>query len=130
MLHPRRHRLTTFLLLAAYVAANTFSGLLHDHAEPRGGATACCGYADHEHADGEPATSDVAGVGGSPAEGAGLHDDDCTVCRFVGQRVLPVASGPLGTWTELSVELSVVHAIQPVVTTLRTTHSRAPPLVG
>ena len=87
-------------------------------------------HADHEHADGEHAASDVAGVGGSPAEGAGLHDDDCTVCRFVGQRVLPVAGGPLGTWTELSVELSVVHAIQPVVTTLRTTHSRAPPLVG
>jgi hypothetical protein len=130
MLHPRRHRLTTLLLLAAYLAANMFSGLLHDHAEPAGGATACCGHTDHEHAAGEHASSELVGIGSAPANGTATHDDDCTVCRFVGQRVLPVAGGPMGTWTELSVELSLVHACQPVATILRTTHCRAPPLVG
>jgi hypothetical protein len=130
MLHPRRYRLTTFLLLAAYLAANTLSGLWHDHAEPPGATTACCRHSDHEHAAGEHGASDLADVGSAPVDGAAVHDDDCTVCRFVGQRVLPVASAPLGTWTELSVELSLVHAWQPVVTTVRTTHSRAPPLAG
>ena len=135
MLHPRRHRLTTCLLLAAYLAANTLGGLLHDHAVPIGGATACCQHTDHEHADREHgdrahADSDVVGFGALPAQGGALHDDDCTVCRFVGQRVLSAVAGPLCAWTELSVGLAVVHASQPVVTTLRTTHSRAPPLVG
>jgi len=135
MLHPRRHRLTTYLLLAAYLVANTLGGLLHDHAEPLGGTAVCCQHADHEHgdvaqADRAQADRDVAGFGALPAQGGALHDDDCTVCRFVGQRVLPVAESPLGVWTELSVELAIVHASQPVVTTLRTTHSRAPPLVG
>jgi hypothetical protein len=139
MFYPRRHRWLTSSLVAAYLAANTLGGLLHDHADN--------GHGGHGHLDGQahcqhgpsdhkcdqaddPASHDVADATEHSDHGGPLHDDDCAVCRFAGQRVLAVETGPLERLCDLSVELTVVCARQIAATRAPTTHSRAPPPVG
>jgi hypothetical protein len=143
MYYPRQHRLTTCLLLAAYLAANTFSGLFHDHSGEghSGEGHACEGHldgsagcrhaaADHDSCHDEHDSDDVACLSDDAADGNPLHDDECAVCRFVGQRVMAVQTGGLDCLCDLIVELTAVHAVQPSVTIARTMHSRAPPLPG
>ena len=76
MFHPRLRRLTTLGLLAAYLTASTVGGLIHDHDE----AIPCHG-AGH-------LSGGVAGLSLDAADGHAAHDDDCTICRFLGQRSL------------------------------------------
>ena len=118
MFHPRLQRLTALGLLVAYLAAGTAGGLLHDHDE-----ALPCGRAEHSsHDHDSTALSIVSG------EDDAAHDDDCTICRFLGQRSLSSEIRPLETSCELSVELALSFASQPVFSIARTTHSRAPPL--
>jgi hypothetical protein len=123
MFRPRLRRLTTLGLLAAYLTASTLGGLLHDGLH-------------HDHDEAVPfegtghSSGDVAVVGVGAADGHSAHDDDCTICRFLGQRSLSPSIRPLESLCELSVALTPLGASQSVSPAARTTHSRAPPLVG
>ncbi|HEV3136855.1 MAG TPA: hypothetical protein VGZ26_03105 [Pirellulales bacterium] len=123
MFHPRLRRLTTLGLLVAYLTASTLGGLLHEGLH-------------HDHDEAVPvegtgySSADVAGASIGAADGHSAHGDDCTICRFLGQRSLVLAICPLGNLCQLSVELSLTGASQTVTPLARTTHSRAPPLVG
>jgi hypothetical protein len=118
MFHPRLRRLTTLGLLVAYLTASTVGGLLHDHDE-----------AVPSHDTGHW-SGDVAGLIVDSADGHSAHDDDCTICRFLGQRSLSHDIRPLENSCGLSVELTLMGASQSVSPVARTTHSRAPPLFG
>jgi len=118
MFHPRLRKLTTLGLLVAYLAASTVGGLLHDHDE-----------AVPSHDTGH-LSGDVSDLSVGAADGHSAHDDDCTICRFLGQRSLSHAIRPLESLCELSVELTLMGASQSASPLARTTHSRAPPLLG
>ena len=134
MFRIRRNRLSTHLVVAAYLAATTLGGLWHDHTEHAG--------ADHagpdEHAAAGGCEHDAADHGASHAHcasesacavshGQTSHDDDCVLCRFVGQRVITAEIGQLDQVSDLSVALAVAHPQRTVVSIASTTHSRAPP---
>lgn len=127
MSYPRRHPLVTLLLLAGYLTAGTASGLLHEH----GHDAARCEPTSHEHdsSDHGEADSDCDDREGFTAAHA-PHDDDCVVCRFVGQRVIPAAIGQLDRACDLCTLLAVVRWSAARWSTPRTTHSRAPPVFG
>jgi hypothetical protein len=130
MLAPGRNRLTTCVLLAAYLAATTLGGLFHDHAcEVHASCAAACQH-DHDGHHDPHADDDVAGLGDEPADGNPLHDDACAICRFVGQRVMTVEAAELVRLCSLNVELPAVRISQPSAPLARTIHSRAPPLHG
>jgi hypothetical protein len=131
MLRPERHPLVTIALLAAYLAAGTASSLLHDHGhDPACQHDAAChatghsaaDHDDHEHGD----ATGALGLSAAPA----AHDDDCVVCQFLGQRVIQAQIAPLPAGHAPSFDVALVHTSQPVSASPRTTHSRAPPLVG
>lgn len=132
MLSTRYNRLTSQLVIVAYVAASTLSGLFHshadhDHAAPSHGVAVC----HHDEAEHDCQPDDVArGLISHPTDDNSWHDDDCAVCRFVGQRTMPIESGQVDLHYDLSVELAVVHSICTAIAVERTTHSRAPPLLG
>lgn len=121
-------------MLAAYVAASTLGGLLHDHAGHGHCDVAGCqqGTADREnpgHRAGEADHArEVAGLNQDSPDGDPLHDDDCVVCRFVAQRVVAVETASLERLCKLSVELSIIRVRQATAPIARTVHSRAPPL--
>jgi len=121
--HPRRSPWLTSLLLSVYLTANVGSGLLHDHdhAHYDDHDASRCQVASHDHEEAE-------GHGLAPAHAA--HDDDCAVCRLAGQRVMPAEVGGLDDMHQTSVELTVHYVGQTTVSILRSTHSRAPPLLG
>ncbi|MBI3837200.1 MAG: hypothetical protein HY288_04605 [Planctomycetia bacterium] len=119
MIHPRLHQLTTLGLLIAYLAASSVVGLLHDHDEALPSASAA-----------GPSTKDVAVLSIGSADDHSAHDDDCAICRFLGQRSLSHAIRPIDRLCKLCVELTLVYASQSASPIARTTHSRAPPLFG
>ncbi len=119
MFHRRPHRIITLGLLIAYLAASTVGGLFHDHDE----TLPCDGAAGH-------LSYDVASASVAAADGQATHHDDCTICRFLGQRSLFGAIVPMDSLCQLSVELTLIHGSQPASPIARTTHSRAPPLFG
>ena len=136
MFHPRGYRSLTLALLAAYVAASTFSGLFHDHHH----GTGCCAThsvatADHAAVDRDHEAADCChehhdlAAGLNPFDDAAPWpaDDDCSVCRFIGQRTLNVAIAAPLTVGEFGGELTVLEPTRPFVSLTRTTHSRAPP---
>ena len=113
MLRPHRHRWATLLLLAAYVAASTVGGLFHDHGsrcsheERDQDAAACSQLAGDQRQHADDADADhLANEAGHRHGGNPLHDDDCSVCRFVAQRVLACEVGTLDCSCELVVEFS------------------------
>jgi DUF2946 family protein len=122
MFHPRRFRLTSYLLLAAYLAANTVGGLFHQHGDVEHSGGRCehvaLDFDGHQH-----------GIDHS-TDGKSPHDDDCTVCRFAGLKTMPAAPVQLVALCDLSVELAVVHSRGPAATVARTLHSRAPPCMA
>ncbi len=136
MLRPQRHRLVTLGLLAAYVVASTFSGALHGHADAAcQSAQVCQGahadqHADHSHASDEHEHHDGIATLEAADEAGHEHHDDCSICRFVGQRVLRPQAVELTAWSLLAVEVSSQQVAAPIVCSARTPHSRAPPLVG
>jgi hypothetical protein len=134
MFHPSRHRLSTILLTVAYLTATAAGGLLHDHADAssaHGAAAGCSHAAEHRHGpSGQCEADDLAGCGAQSSHGGTPHDDDCTVCRVAGQRVLPLAIVQVAPLCDVRVELTISRCDQPVVAPARTTHSRAPPVVG
>jgi hypothetical protein len=147
MIQPSQNRLLTCLLLAAYVAVSTLSSLFHDHGcdshgscAGHGASSLCHHTADHDgdhHADAEHGRShdeDLAtldhDVLDHDAAEQPLHDDDCTICRFVGQRVMPVAVTSPQRLCDFHVELPALRVSQPLVPLARTLHSRAPPTLS
>lgn len=133
MFHPSRHRLSTFVLTVAYLTATAASGLFHDHGEASSehGNAGCSHSAEHCHSpSGECDARDVAGPGAQSSHAGAPHDDDCTVCRVTGQRVLPLAIVQVAPLCDVRVELTITRCERPVVALARTTHSRAPPVVG
>ncbi len=136
MLSSRYHHLTSLLLVLAYSAASCLSGLLHDHAGHDSfvhdghvhgsSAQASC---DHDH-DCAHADDNELAINGSLDDAQFAHDDDCVVCRFVGQRVVETKTCELDRSYELIVGLAVAHPSQPSAPVARTLHSRAPPLLG
>jgi hypothetical protein len=128
----RQCRLTTLVLMGAYFTATILGGLLHDH--------------DHDRAMGGSRIADdrdlVAGALGSAQSGSEraescpdsrrgsprpLSDDDCSVCRFLGQESLPVRVVVIATSHELIADLALFSPIRPAVTAAIALHSRAPP---
>jgi hypothetical protein len=137
MLHSRLHRLTTLLLVSAYLAANTIGGMLHDHAahSDHEHAAAChhehVGQSDQDHDhDHDDHVEPEAGVVGICAGEDGPDHEGCAVCRFISQRSMPAPACSVGTLCQLNVELGVIAPPRPAVEPLRTTHSRAPPALG
>ncbi|HTM52704.1 MAG TPA: hypothetical protein VL175_01675 [Pirellulales bacterium] len=132
MFRRRPHRFVTLLLLSTYAASNVLTGWLHDHPARDHHASACCAHAhvasahhaadEHEHAgDCEHRAQIVVASAGDS------HDDDCTICRFVGQRVLPaVTCTPAGV-EAVAPHVAVAIPAEPLVRVARLTHSRAPP---
>jgi hypothetical protein len=124
----RYRRLTTCVLLVAYLAANVLGGWLHDH--PHAGSVAlachCAGHA-HSHDHDEAGSSDSQPTIARDSDEHALHDDACSVCRFAGQRVLVAEAAPLEQLCDLVVDLTTVHDVAFVATIARTAHSRAPP---
>ncbi|HEX3727543.1 MAG TPA: hypothetical protein VHV08_14920 [Pirellulales bacterium] len=140
MLRARCQRLTTFVLLSAYLAVNTVNGLFHDHASHSHVSHGheshehCLATAWHEHgaADDEhhePSGDESPGLSGRDVAHPALHDEDCAVCHFVGQPTIH-GDSPAPTVSTTSVELSVEHTSQTCVASARTVHSRAPPALG
>ena len=126
MTHPSRHRFATILLSAAYALA-TATGGLHDHGHAPGAAKCQHRHGDHA-ADGgwsahEHESDDILSLDSPMSDGDALHDDDCTVCRAAGQRVLVVEPCQLGHLSEMCVELAILQASQPSATFARTHHS-------
>jgi hypothetical protein len=140
MLSARRHRRVTLLALAAYLSATTVGGLLHEHgaAVTISHLSGACGHLADEHRAGsiDHGCDDHAGsdhslekVAVASNRGA-THSDDCTLCRFVGHRSLSVESPSLDASWDVSRELPPILAVRPSSPIARTTHSRAPPMVG
>jgi len=120
MLHPSRHRLARLLLAAGYLAANVLGGWVHDHAEhaaeKKGSGVFC---AEGAGKDSRPLflTADDDG-----------HDDDCTICRAAGQRVLQAPGFQPDGVHAVSAQLAAVLPANPVAPLARSVHSRAPPV--
>ena len=123
MRRASRNRLTTLVVLASFLAANTLSGLLHDHPAEADGDHACC----HQHSGGE-GDHDEGATGARSRHDTALHDDDCIACRFAGQRSLSVDVEHADHFCQLSIKLVAAPCDSPAVTLARTAHSRAPPL--
>lgn len=129
MFRIRRNRLSTHLVVAAYLAATTLGGLWHDHADHAGpDEHAAAGGCEHEAAEhGASHARCASESAGAVSHGETSHDDDCVLCRFVGQRVITAEIGQLDQVSDLSVALVVAHPQRTVVSIASTTHSRAPP---
>ena len=134
MLHLSRRRWATWLLSAAYLLANVASGLWHDHAHAPTGGVACahaddghldCTADDHDHP-----SEELAGDHLSARTAGSSHDDDCTVCRAAGQRVLTAQNARLDALHHFCVELTLISSDRPFAAVMRTCRSRAPPLAG
>ena len=118
MFHPRFHRWTTLVSLAVYLAASTVGSLLHDHDAPEAEASHAC-----------HASMDVSGPGIAATDGHS-HHDDCTICRFLGQRPLSAEPEQIDIVCELSCELSLAFTAQPAAPPARSAQPRAPPALG
>ena len=134
-MHARRF--LTLISLAAYLAATLAGDLFHVHgpSDPCASGHHHCGGSDHHHHPGHAAHAGscghehgVAGHYSRPCDGQPLHDDDCTVCRFQGQKVLPVALPDAAVSHDRIAEL--VQAEPPVVLNIfaRVFDTRGPPI--
>jgi hypothetical protein len=132
MFSPLFHRCTSLGLLLVYLTAGSLGGLLHEHhgAELCHERMAGAGHdhGDHDHAGCGHADQDVAEPALAGVRAA--HHDDCTICRFLGQRSLAVTVAAPAGLCQLCVELTPLQASQPFSSLALTTHSRAPPLAG
>ena len=135
MLHHARHRTTRLLLAASYLAANVLGGWVHDHSDSHTAGDTCCtagpdGHAEHEHGH-HSLANDALPIGSPAFTGAAgaAHDDDCTICRSSGQRMLPVEGfSPIGVFAA-GVQADAILPSAPDVALARSLHLRAPPLV-
>jgi hypothetical protein len=140
MPHSSRHRVAKLLLAAGYLAANVLGGWvhdheMHDHADHADPAMAeCCAHDAHhghgEHHDDGATDALPAGVVSLTADDAahGGHDDNCTICRAAGQRVLQAPGFQPDGVHAVSARLAVVLPANPVAPLARSIHSRAPPV--
>lgn len=156
MVRPRLHRLTAFLLLSAYTVATIAGGLLHHHDHTAGqqhsehcqhghagvhehGHAGVHGYCradhdehivDHGFADHRDCEHEAEAFATTSETGHSLFDDDCSACRFVGQRTLATAPVSAAGFSTHSVELTLRHPSQTAVSLILARHSRAPPALG
>jgi hypothetical protein len=134
MLHPLRHRVARLLLAAGYLAANVLGGWVHDHAdhaaEEKGSGVFCRESAEKDSRPLFSALFSAAGVVALTADDAahGAHDDDCTVCRTAGQRVLQAPGFQPDGVHAVSAQVAAVLPANPIAPLARSIHSRAPPL--
>jgi hypothetical protein len=131
MLYPRRYRWMTLGLLAAYLAATTLGGLLHDHDHgSHDGCAGVCTSHDHDDAACDCHEHEQA-IAYGDSDGSPLADDDaCSVCRFIGQRTTPVEPVQFAAISDACAEVVLAHPVQSPVSFPRTTQSRAPPSVA
>jgi hypothetical protein len=132
MFRRRLHRFLALVLVSTYAVSNVLGGWLHDHPARDHHAGGCCAHAhvakvahsahEHEHAgDGDHHDQIVVANAGD------AHEDDCTICRFIGQRVLPAATcTPTGV-DAAAPQVVVASPDEPLVRIARLTQSRAPP---
>jgi hypothetical protein len=132
MFRRRLHRFVALVLVSTYAISNVLGGWLHDHPARDHHGGGCCAHAHVAHTDHAADEHELAGDGDHQgqivvASAGEAHDGDCTICRFVGQRVLPAA-----TCTPVAVHVVAPHVVvaspdEPLVRVARLTHSRAPP---
>jgi hypothetical protein len=134
MIHPRKYRALSALLLAAYAVTSSFSACWHQHGAhvPTAWALAECDH-DHSHACEKHLDAGRTAIEGRTAAvrvSAAHSHEDCVVCRFLGQRVLPVAPPATVDHGLLVVELSIVAPGRAFMALIRRTQARAPPSIG
>jgi hypothetical protein len=116
-------------VLAAFVAANTFSALWHDHSHDEHVAVVPCDHEHHDHAGACEEHGAATSVSGQHHHAA-LHDDDCAVCRFVGQRSHLAASSAAVQSCPLAQRVELLPRRVPAETYVPAARPRAPPLPG
>ncbi len=124
-------RLTTLLLVAAYLAATTLGDVLHEHRHHDGDA--CLAGTASEAFDGSsPLASDQGDgvVSLRKCSSGASHDDECVICRFVGQRSLPIEIATFDPLCELVGDLTLAAPARPSILLPLSARPRAPPLCG
>jgi hypothetical protein len=128
MLHARINRLATLGLLAVYVTASTLGGLFHDHAHVADG---CCTIAsachDHHDAADDHDEHEHAAACEHCGDSRLLGDDECCVCRFLGQRTTPVEPAAFVAVSDACTDVAIACPVQMPASFPRTLQSRAPP---
>lgn len=136
----RYQRAVSGLVLVSYMLATGMAGILHqhDHAAASGehvhahtGAHECCHDHGHSHSHAEVAADqhcDVADAS-STASLSACHDE-CSICRFLGQRVLAAHAGQDLASAPLVEHLAAQWAPLGSFDQPRSYSSRAPPQIG
>lgn len=124
MYSPRKHRLLSALLLAAYVLATSASALWHHHGDSSSCGAAHCG---HAHACASTAPAAPAASDDAPRIAAAHSADDCAICRFQGQRTIASPAPALAATGEVCVPAIEVRRTSPSAPLASEQHSRAPP---
>ena len=125
------------LLLVSYTLAGMMAGVLHDHghshAESEVAGVECShGHCHHGHSKAtlRPEPQPTADADQSGASQVSAGHSDCSICRFLGQRVLPVQPAvdlvALGPVAKVDCATSSLWIAPPSAAY----SSRAPPFVG
>ncbi len=121
-----RPRLTTLMVLAAYLAAHTLGALLHERLHVHAAGDVCCHAHDHNH--GHAYETEASTPEGNLASKGALHDHDCVVCRVTGQPVVPAVAADFDMVADVRPDALPCPAAAPRSLAVRIAQSRAPPL--